>query len=126
VIYTGSSEGRVMATSDAGLTWRDVSAGLPDRFVTSLTVDRAIPGVAYVTLSGFRSGHVFKTTNAGATWADVSGLLPDIPANALLQDPLDPNTIYLGTDIGVFRSTSAGARHVSPRSSLVKSRHVPK
>jgi photosystem II stability/assembly factor-like uncharacterized protein len=109
VIYTGSSEGRVMATSDAGLTWRDVSAGLPDRFVTSLTVDRANPGVAYVTLSGFRSGHVFKTTNAGATWADVSGLLPDIPANALLQDPLDPNTIYLGTDIGVFRSTSAGA-----------------
>jgi hypothetical protein len=44
----------------------------------------------------------------GATWADVSGNLPDIPTNALLIDPIDPNTIYAGTDIGVFRSTTGG------------------
>jgi photosystem II stability/assembly factor-like uncharacterized protein len=109
VIYTGSSEGRAMVTSDGGRTWRDVTAGLPDRFITAVAVDRANPSVAWLTVSGYHSGHVFKTTNMGAAWADVSGELPDIPANALLQDPLDPNTVYLGTDIGAFRSTSGGA-----------------
>jgi hypothetical protein len=44
----------------------------------------------------------------GAAWTDVSGSLPDVPASALLVDPTDSNTIYLGTDIGVFRSTTRG------------------
>jgi hypothetical protein len=35
--------------------------------------------------------------------------LPDIPVNALLIDPLDPEEIYAGTDIGVFRSKTSGA-----------------
>lgn len=109
VIYTGSSEGRVMVSSDAGRTWRQAGGGLPERFVTSIVVDRANSNVAYLTMSGFRAGHVFKTVDQGATWRDVSGLLPDVPANAILQDPLEPNTLYVGTDIGVFRSTSAGA-----------------
>lgn len=66
------------------------------------------PAISYLTVSGFGSGHVFKTTNTGATWTDISGNLPDIPTNALLIDPLNPNIIYAGTDIGVFRSTSGG------------------
>ncbi|MBK6428265.1 MAG: hypothetical protein IPF82_19380 [Blastocatellia bacterium] len=109
VIYTGSSQGKAYVSDDAGLTWRDVTAGLPDRFITWIAVDRSNPSVAWLTLSGFRSGHVFKTTNMGATWTDVSGQLPDIPANAALQDPLDPNTVYVATDIGVFRSTAGGS-----------------
>jgi hypothetical protein len=44
----------------------------------------------------------------GASWTDVSGNLPDIPTNDLLIDPLNSNTLYAGTDIGVFRSTTAG------------------
>lgn len=118
VIYTGSSQGKAFVSDDAGLTWRDVTAGLPDRFITWITVDRTNPSVAWLTVSGFRSGHIFKTTNMGATWNDVSGQLPDIPANASLQDPLDPNTIYLATDIGVFRSTAGGVGWESLRSGM--------
>ncbi len=44
----------------------------------------------------------------GAHWADISGELPDFRRTPRTGDPLDPNTIYLATDIGVFRSTSAG------------------
>ena len=109
VIYTGSAQGRVMVSADGGRTWREAGRGLPDRTIKQILVDRANPNVAYLSVSGFRSGHVFKTVDMGSTWTDISGLLPDIPASALHQDPLDPNTIYVGTDIGVFRSTSAGA-----------------
>lgn len=109
VIFTGSAQGRAMVSSDAGRTWKDVTAGLPDRAITSITVDRANPDVAYLTVSGYRSGHVFKTTNRGDTWTNIGVGVPDIPCNALMQDPMDANILYLGTDIGAFRSTNAGA-----------------
>lgn len=118
VIYTGSSEGKAYVSEDAGLTWRDITAGLPDRYITWIAVDRTNPSIAWLTVSGFRSGHIFKTTNMGASWTDVSGQLPDIPANASLQDPLDPNTIYVATDIGVFRSTAGGSGWESLRAGM--------
>jgi photosystem II stability/assembly factor-like uncharacterized protein len=105
VIYTGSTQGRAMVTTDGGATWADVTAGLPDRFITSIIVEPEDSRKAYLTVSGFNSGHIFKTTNTGATWSDISGNLPDIPTNALLIDPANPTTLYAGTDIGVFRST---------------------
>lgn len=110
VVFTGSAQGRAMVSSNGGLAWKDASAGLPDRTITSITVDRTNPDVAYLTVSGYRTGHVFKTTDRGNSWKNIGDGVPDIPANALLQDPVDANLLYLGTDIGVFRSTNAGQR----------------
>jgi hypothetical protein len=108
VIYTGSVQGRAMRSTNGGQSWTDVTSGLPDRSITSITVDPTNPSLAYLTVSGFNSGHVFRTTNGATTWTDISGSLPNIPANAMLVDPSDSNTIYLGTDIGIFRSTTRG------------------
>lgn len=108
VIYTGSSQGRVMVTRDSGETWSDITAGLPNRVIKSITTDPTNPAIAYLTVSGYATPHVFKTTNYGASWRNLSGNLPDIPTNAFTFDPLTPGVIYVGTDIGVFRSTNDG------------------
>jgi photosystem II stability/assembly factor-like uncharacterized protein len=97
-----------MLSRDGGKTWSDITRGLPTRFITSIAVDTSNSEIAYLTVSGFGSGHVFKTEDGGASWADISRSLPDIPANDLLIDPARPNILYLGTDVGVFRSISAG------------------
>ncbi|MBX7220606.1 MAG: hypothetical protein K1Y36_11720 [Blastocatellia bacterium] len=109
VIYTGSSFGRVMTTSDGGLNWLDVTAGLPNRTITRLVVHPTKPETVYVTVSGFGTGHVFRSTNSGATWTNISNNLPNIPTNTLLIDPTTDETLYVGTDIGIFRSTTGGA-----------------
>ncbi len=109
VIYTGSAQGRAMVTRDGGITWKDVTAGLPNRTIKSIAVEPTNPALAYLAVSGFYAGHVFKTTDTGATWADISGALPNIPANALLIDPTIPDVVYVGTDIGVFRSIRGGS-----------------
>ena len=107
-IYVGSSGGAVQVSTNEGVTWTDITTGLPNRSITGITVSRTDPATAFVTVSGFGSGHVFKTTNTGGAWTDISGNLPNIPTNCLLVDPQNANTIYVGTDIGVFISTTGG------------------
>ena len=102
VLYAGTNLGSVHVTEDGGETWRDASAGLPNRVITDFAVHPHDARVAYVTVSGFGSGHVFLTDDGGQTWSDVSGFLPDMPVNAVLIDPGDPSFVYLGTDLGVY------------------------
>jgi photosystem II stability/assembly factor-like uncharacterized protein len=109
VIYTGSAQGRAMASTDGGKRWADITSGLPNRSITSITVDPSNSATAYLTVSGFNVSHVFKTTDTGATWTDISGGLPNVPASTLMIDPVDPAALYLGTDIGVFRSANRGS-----------------
>jgi hypothetical protein len=67
-------------------------------------------------MSGFGTPHVWRGTLAagggGWTWTDISGAapnrLPDVPANSLQIEPTAGSTMYVGTDIGVFRTTDAG------------------
>jgi photosystem II stability/assembly factor-like uncharacterized protein len=100
------------ALSGASATWSSITAGLPDLAVTQIAVNPISSLTAYVTLSGFNlgdgAGHVYRTTNGGLNWTNVSGDLLDIPVNDLVIDPDIPNTLYIATDIGVFRSVDAG------------------
>ncbi|MBP9109482.1 MAG: hypothetical protein KBF83_07990 [Pyrinomonadaceae bacterium] len=107
-IYTGSTQGRAMVSTNGGTTWTDISTGLPQRSIRNITVSPTDPALVYLTVSGYRSGHIFRSNNAGTTWTDISNNLPDIPVSAFLIDRLTPTTLYAGTDIGVFRSTDNG------------------
>ena len=100
-LYAATSDGFVRVSGDGGRSWSPVSP-LPNRFVTSIAIHPQIPTRAFVGLSGFGTGHVFRTDDRGGSWHDISGNLPDIPVNAILIDALVPDTVYLGTDIGVF------------------------
>jgi photosystem II stability/assembly factor-like uncharacterized protein len=108
VIYTGSAQGRAMVSTTGGTGFTQITTGLPQRFIKSIVVSPTNSSVAYLTVSGFDSGHVFKTVNAGTNWTDISGNLPNIPTNTLAIDPRNPSTLYVGTDIGVFRTTTDG------------------
>ena len=106
-IYVGTSDGAVQVTSDGGASWTNVTAGLPNRWVTGVEIDPSNHQHAYVTVSGFGAGHVFETVNRGATWQDISSNLPDVPVNAIFLHP-GTGALYIGTDLGVFLSTDDG------------------
>jgi len=109
-VYVGTMDNRVQVTTNAGAgalaTWTNVSAGLPPRVVTHLAVSPTTSTTAYATFSGFTGfgdtlGHVLKTTNGGSAWADISGNLSNTPVNFLVSIPGAPNTLFVGTDVGV-------------------------
>lgn len=113
-IYTGSDDGNVNVTFNGGTTWENISAGLPNRYVTSIAISPEDDQTAYVTFSGFSAldytPHVFKTTNGGQSWTDISANLPSIPVNDIIlhPDPQEPY-IFLATDLNVWYSENDGA-----------------
>jgi hypothetical protein len=108
VVYMGTNRGLAQLTTNGGESWNQITVGLPNRFIKDIAVDPANWQSAFLTVSGFGSGHVFSTADGGTSWQDVSSNLPDIPVNAVVLDPAEPNTVFIGTDLGVFMSTDAG------------------
>lgn len=113
VVYAGTDDGRVWVTLNSTADWTDISAGLPERWVTQVVADPFEPLTAYATFSGLKWNdplpHVFRTTNAGFSWIDISSDLPDVPVNALVIDPANTSRLFVGTDIGAFVSADIGA-----------------
>lgn len=128
VIYTGTNgDGPLAGTSPTGghiwvstnaaggpSTWIDQTGSInPDNFpISAIALDGSDKSglTAYVTIMGFHVSHIWKTNNGGASWTDFTGNLPDAPANAAVVDPgITPATgiVYVGTDVGVFASTTA-------------------
>lgn len=116
-LFVGYENGRIFRSQNAKATvvqWKEVSGGLPDfGFVSSITVSPANSSTAYCTFSTFGIPHVFKTVDAGVTWQSIDGIaqagIPDIPAHWIEVRPCDPDTLFVGTDLGVFVSTDDGA-----------------
>jgi len=125
VVYAATGDGQIQrttnATSGSGAIWTNLTkAPLPSRFITAITVDDQDPNTAFVAFSGFSGfadpvGHLFATTDGGATWTDVSCTaancgtpnpsdLPNTPVNEVKFDS-NQNTLFVGTDVGVFTST---------------------
>jgi uncharacterized repeat protein (TIGR01451 family) len=112
--YLGYYSGKIFYTNAACSNlscWTQVSNPSGNAPVTWLAVDPTSADTVYATVSGFAPGiHVFKTTNAGVAWNATGSLaeLSGVPANTITIDPGASNTLYLGTDHGIYRSDSFG------------------
>lgn len=83
----------------------DISSGLPDSlYPTSLEIHETSDNTAWLTYGGFVSGiKVFETNDGGQNWRNISDSLPNIPVNCIRRQKRSGyNTLYLGTDIGVY------------------------
>ena len=121
LIYACSTSGQVYRLVKSGATWTATAihaAPLPSGYwIWTISTLPADVNTVVVVLAGFGTRHVWRgaVTAAGtsAAWTDISGTgsnhVPDIPVNALCIDPVQANTYYVGTDIGVFRTSDAGA-----------------
>jgi photosystem II stability/assembly factor-like uncharacterized protein len=110
-----ATSGSVLYRSeDGGLTFTQVSNGMPNRTITSVYFHPDSTSVAVVCFSGFGAGKVYKTTNDGVNWINISGDLPDTPINdILIYYPGYSTSIYLAaTDVGVFMTNNYGTNWV--------------
>jgi photosystem II stability/assembly factor-like uncharacterized protein len=109
-IYIGTSNGRILVTTDNGATW-PTQTGFS--YVSDFAVDNTNDAVCYATITGTGGIHVWKTTNSGVNWNNITGNLPNIAANSIVLRTATPRMIFVGTDIGIFQSTDEGANWIS-------------
>ncbi len=107
LIYAGTDDGKVWGSRDQGENWTDLSAGLPNRWVTKVLASRRHSSWVWVAFSGYRhgpnDGHVFLSKDYGETWQNVTGNLADMPVNDLEEDA--GGRIYAATDMGLYMNS---------------------
>ncbi|HLN54259.1 MAG TPA: T9SS type A sorting domain-containing protein [Lentimicrobium sp.] len=112
IVLAGTDDGNVHITTNGGSSWNNISAGLPDRWITRVETDPFDENTIYVTISGFRWDqtlpHIFKSENLGQTWTSISGNLPELPVNAFIADPTTEGRLFAGTDGGMFYTKDGG------------------
>jgi hypothetical protein len=116
VRLVGTTNGTVFLSTTAGATtMTNITGPIPARYIGRVAIDPSNSNTAYVSLNGFglASGqHVWKTTNLlsdSPTWTPAGSGIPDVPVNGFAVDPADSQSLYAGTDIGVFHSADGGA-----------------
>jgi hypothetical protein len=112
VVYAGTDDANVWVTTNGGGNWAKINSGLPNRWVTRVTIHPDSANICYVSLSGYKidttGAHIYKTTNYGANWINKGGNLPDAPVNDIIVDPRKSSNLYIATDLGVMVSYNDG------------------
>ncbi|MES1227798.1 MAG: hypothetical protein ABUL72_03950, partial [Armatimonadota bacterium] len=102
----------------ASPTWTTVDDNLnfdplPNRKVTSITIDPVDPTSVFVSFDGYAANNLRKTTDNGVNWAFAAGSgmgsLPVSPIWAVTMNPADRSDLIVGTDLGAFESIDGGA-----------------
>lgn len=98
-----------------GGPWRQFGP-LPnnDRYLSYVWFDTHDANIIYVASVSpdLDRSHAWKSLDAGLSFTplDVANGFPSgIPVHVIQNDPTNPNTVYAGTDFGVYRSLNGGA-----------------
>ena len=115
-IWTGSDDGLVYITRDAGKNWTNTTpTGLPP-FARISLID-ASPhrnGTAYLAAKLYqmddRAPYIYKTNDFGKSWTKiVNGIPSNDFVHVVREDPARQGLLYAGTEHGIFVSFDDGA-----------------
>src|SRR3977135_498251 len=95
VIYTGSEDGQLHVTRNAGEKWSNVVGrvpGLPARtYVSSVLASRHAAGRVYATFDGHYNDdyrpYVYVSEDFGQTWRPIAAGLPEASVHKLKEHP---------------------------------------
>ncbi len=72
-------------------------------------IDPADASRVYMGLSSFDGHNLWRTLDGGSSWTSIHANLPKAPVYTVTAHPLNPNRIYVGTEVGLFASEDNGA-----------------
>jgi photosystem II stability/assembly factor-like uncharacterized protein len=108
-IFLGTEDNGVLISTDGGESYEASNAGFVNRRVPAVLADSKVPGRVYsgVLFDGFNGG-LFVSEDGGITWQQSMDGMGVRDVYSLAQSPARPETIYAGTNHGVFRSDDQG------------------
>jgi photosystem II stability/assembly factor-like uncharacterized protein len=115
ILWTGTDDGQVWFTSDAGKHWSNVTPPSLTAWskVTQIEASHFDENTAYVSVSRMRIDdmrpYVFRTRDRGQSWEPISNGLPDAPVNAVREDTQRRGLLFAATETSVWVSSDDGA-----------------
>ena len=110
-------------SQDRGRSFSKVSfpntPGFEGGYSSGIATHPTEPATAYALFSQHGQPKVLETRDFGESWTDLSGFgssgessngFPDVAVYDLIVMPHAPNTLWAGTEIGLFRSTNRGQK----------------
>ncbi|MDT0602475.1 WD40/YVTN/BNR-like repeat-containing protein [Thalassotalea castellviae] len=116
VIWVGTDDGRIHVTQDGGKSWTSVEnkvrKGPKNAFVPHITPSEHDAGSAYIVLDNHRKGdmkpYVYKAEKYGKKFKSLVDKNLRGYALSIQQDHVDENLLFLGTELGLYVSTTHG------------------
>ena len=124
-IWTGTDDGLVWVTGDAGALWKNITpaALTPWSKIAGIEASHFDANTAYIAVDRHRldddAPYIYGTTDGGAHWTRLdSGLPKDAFVNVVREDPVRKGLLYAGTERGMFVSFDDGAHWQSLEQNL--------
>lgn len=114
LLYTGSDDGLIHLSKDAGHSFSRISNALPkDLWISRVAASSHKKERVYATLNAYRNDdftpYVFVSDDYGASWKNIAANLPPSAVNVIVEDPVNENLLFVGLDNGLYVSLDRGA-----------------
>jgi hypothetical protein len=114
-----ANQGRVFLSYNGGSSWTQAGTLTNNgSYTSSICFDRTNSQTVYVAsvAPDATKNHLWKSTNGGTSWSTLDGSASTsngfpfgIPVHVVATDPVNANTVYAGTDFGVYYSIDGGS-----------------
>ena len=111
-VFIGTNNYGVMVSNDGGKNFAPTNGNFSSRLTYTVTPDIEQSNRLYATTinTATGGGFIFVSNDSGRTWAPS---MKNLSANvlvpySLLQDKVNPNTIFMATNQGMYRSIDRG------------------
>ena len=119
-LYAGTDDGNVWMSADDGATWNDITGRfqrlVPDgTYVSRIEPSHHVAGRVYITFDNHRRGdftpYVLVSDDDARTFRLITNGLPTGKpdfAHVVREDKVNPNLLFVGTDVGAYVSLNRG------------------
>lgn len=115
VFWTGSDDGLVHLSRDAGASWQNITPkGMPNWGLCSMIEDSPHDaGTAYLAVDNHENDdltpYMYRTTNFGQSWSLITKGIPNGSfVRVVREDPIKEGLLFAGTERGCFVSFDKG------------------
>lgn len=126
LLYSGSDDGVIQVTENAGQDWTKYNSftGVPEyTYVSDICPSKFDENIVFASFDNRKRDdfkpYILKSTDKGQKWTSISNNLPENGTiHSIEQDYVNAKLLFVGTEFGMFFSIDGGAEWVKFKSGM--------